>query len=86
MVLTLPSSPTSFLLTPLQGPSALAQLICLVCELPNLPPAALPVPKAMTLHHGCKSQINSSPCSAREAQMWQSPLRRLSVHLPVVKC
>lgn len=30
-----PTFPTSFLRSPLQGPSALAQLICLVCELPS---------------------------------------------------
>lgn len=76
MVLRPPLSPTSFPRALLQVPSPLAQLICLLCELLNLPLVALPVPETTTLHHGCKSQTNSSSCSTKAGRELAEPTQK----------
>ena len=79
---------TSWPLTSCQGPVILAQLICLLCELPDptWPPVALPVSEATTLHHSCKSQKSSNLCAAKGGAEWQSPLREMSAHSPGQEC
>lgn len=71
------------LTSPPQGPSALAQVICLLHRLlnPAWPPMALLVPWATTLPPGCKSQISSSPGTAkRDAEVAEPTQRWLPVY------